>query len=195
MTLLPLLFSTFTACTPVAQSPTSGVVPTWDVPVEVEETDISTVLRVRWTNDAERRSWVAYRVEGEAWSTTPISEGAGEKEALLLGLLPNAEVEIRACQETDDGEQTTESQTVATGGLPAELPGVTATTFLPDELDAGYLYTPILRDTGTTLAILDDAGRYVWAYSLEGETSYRLAGLWTAGPCCTTRAASSGARG
>lgn len=139
-----------------------------DAVVSVEATDVPTVPRVTWSTDAPGTTWVEFTAVGDPTYTTPIREGeAGEHEALLLGLPASSEVTFRVMAKDESGSRCSAIRSTTTGGLDAGLPELVATTFLPEELEDGYLVAPILRADGVSLAIVDTAGRYVWAQTVS----------------------------
>lgn len=134
--------------------------------VSVEETDVATVLRVTWTTAEPTVGRVVFENGDGLARATPWDEApATEHEALLLGMLPSSTIPWHV--ETQAGDETWcgEPRTATTGTLPTALP-----TLVVPGVDAALAATswtivPILSMDGVWIVILDEEGRYVWAWS------------------------------
>ena len=86
----------------------------------VTSTEISTVLRVEWSLDAEGTAWVEYG-EGSCDRSTPPQDGT-DGEVLLLGLGPMAEICVRLVAEIDGVEHAGDERMLGTGVLESAVP-------------------------------------------------------------------------
>lgn len=130
--------------------------------VSVESTEVATVLRVRWTTDAPTRGRVVFdNGDGLERSTAWDAGDTTDHEALLLGALPLADVAWRVETEGD----CTASGASVTGALPTGLPEITASDIDAARAAGGLTLVPLLTPEVGWLTILDEEGRYVWAWS------------------------------
>lgn len=127
-----------------------------------EATDMPTVLRVRWTTTTATRGRVVYGngdglERATAWETGLTTD----HEALLVGLLPEAEIAWRV--ETE-GDAAAGCEGVATtGALPAGLPDLEVGSLDAKRDGGGLTVVPVFTEDQNWIAVLDEAGRYVWA--------------------------------
>ncbi len=143
----------------------SGCVGDLDVSVEIETTEIATVLRARW--DGEPTDTVQFTDGAGHTRAAPAepSEG-GEQAALLLGLRSEQVVSLRLARQAQ-GAPTGELdcgpvQEATAGRIPAALPETTlGGEGVEDE--GGFMVAQVITAEGGYAAILDQDGQYVWA--------------------------------
>lgn len=133
--------------------------------VTLVETGMATVFRVTWTTDEPTVGRVVFedgdgRARASAWDDTPTTD----HEALLLGMLPDHEIPWRVETVADDVTWPGVARTLTTGTLPTSLPELTVTDLDPDRAAVAWTITPIISPTGGWIVILDEEGRYIWAW-------------------------------
>ncbi len=135
---------------------------------------VESILHVRWSQDIDANSFVAYRVAGEEWRQTPVEQrSAGDQEALLLGLPYDADVEL---QVNIDGV-VDDSAAAQTGPIPREIlqPAVIAADDSAWEPNGNFLLTTYNSTRGGWasgdfyMLILDRQGRVVWAWLVDDQ--------------------------
>ncbi len=128
-----------------------------DVEAEVSP-DIPTVVTVRWTTNTETVGYVAFGPQGDlSLQTHTELEPATEHELHLVGLTANTEAEYQVVVVEEDGETTSEVESVTTGNLPSGLPGLTVTGSGMEH----YMVLPVLGSP-VGLVILDPEGNFLW---------------------------------
>jgi len=127
---------------------------------------VATVVTVTWTTDVDATCQVEFGPTAGLGLTAPEETAGTEHDAVLMGLAADTAVSYSvAC-----GSCTSEAQSVTTGSLPAELPGLTA---VGDGMDAFMLVPAIGAWTGPT--IIDPDGNIVWYWPEDRELEvYRL---------------------
>jgi hypothetical protein len=129
-----------------------------DLDFEVE-IDPEMVLRARasWSEDVAPDAWVSF---GDG-TRAPVREAG---EAILLGMPPDTEVEVRLEDESGVLAETT----IRTGTLPSAVPAVTA---MGQALDSGWIVSSSFPlDGGQGAAMVFDAqGRIVWYRLFDSE--------------------------
>lgn len=163
-----MLFALSAACTePATDAPVA------DLSVAVHD-DVATILVVTWTQHAAAAAVaVEYRFDGSDWASTPPADlDAGAHDAVVLGLPPDTEVELRLVGETD-GAAWTSSFGGRTDPLPQGFPTPSLVSWDPDLADAGrWLFTTVA--TGESdyegpwwAYILDRQARVVWYRAID----------------------------
>lgn len=130
-----------------------------DIEAEVSPV-IPTVVTVRWTTDEPTVGYVEYGDDETYGGQTPLeSEATTDHEAVVMGLLPEVEVRFRVVIPDEEGETTSDPQTVTTGPLSNEAPQLDVEGGEHDE----FTVVPILG-AATGPAIFDRNGKAVWFY-------------------------------
>ena len=138
----------------------SGEVASWDV----SPTEVSTVLKVDWSLDAEGTVWVEFG-EGDCDRSTPQQEGTAG-EVLLLGLGPMAEVCVRLVAEVDGVEHVGDKRTLETGVLERVVPEFNVSEYDPDRVEPGFLLSSTAMNPGARF-VLDRTGKVLWSQAVE----------------------------
>ena len=146
------------------------VTPTITASAELSEV-VSAVVEVRW--DVEGLSpdatWAEFGTGEELDRRAVAVPGQeGGYEALVWGVKPGTELQIRAVVEVGDVRHTSETLTVTTGYPPTHLPEAEVTTFGGGSSLGGYLITSVITDPSVAV-ILDRDGDYVWWHTLADE--------------------------
>ncbi len=130
---------------------------------------IRTVITVSWSTDSAVQGYVEFGLDESLGRATPLEDAAGtEHSALLLGLPADTEVFYRVV--ADGADKVSEIQSVSTGSLPNELPGLSVT----GSGHSGFMATPLL---GAVVApvIIDGEGNIVWYWQDDrGLDVYRV---------------------
>ncbi len=130
----------------------------------VTSTEISTVLRVEWSLDAEGTAWVEYG-EGSCDRSTPPQDGT-DGEVLLLGLGPMAEICVRLVAEIDGVEHAGDERMLGTGVLESAVPEFNVSEFDPEAVEPGYLLGSTAMNPGARF-VVDRTGKVLWSHAVE----------------------------
>jgi hypothetical protein len=123
---------------------------------------VHTVVTVTWTTDEPTRGFVEFGTTEEFGLQTPReAEARTEHEAVLLGLPPSSDVYFRVVVPDEERRFESRTETIATEGLPGDLPRLEVTG---DGQDA-YMVVPLIGVV-TGPVIIDRHGNYVW-YHLD----------------------------
>lgn len=154
------------ACDPAAESPTLEVTVT---PVEA----VGTVAHVTWHSDSPGIGWVVYGRDGEEkLETHRDAEATTDHDILVAGLTPNAGWQLRAHEDRDGEELTSDPVTFATGPLPDTDISVGSVT---GQMASARWVLQGTLGTGVGSAIFDDRGVPVWAAAYDyGRMSSRV---------------------
>jgi len=132
---------------------------------------INTVGIVEWETNIPTIGWVEF-ADGQR---TPIeTESTTTHRALLLGLKPYQNYPVIIHNEYDGTDDVSETLTITTGGIPAELPSTHVYT--NSSLDGSYIITTLLTDEASlmgtrAIGIFDDDGDYVWYWVLPEDSN------------------------
>jgi hypothetical protein len=119
---------------------------------------IPTVATVSWTTAEPTTSYVVFGPgEDFAYATAVETEPSTEHEHILLGVPANTDASLRIVMVDGDSECQTEAETYTTGGLAAELPGLTVTGSGMDS----FMVVPVLGSP-VGVVIIDPDGNIVW---------------------------------
>ncbi len=152
------------ACTASVPLVTDTAPPAADLELTVDP-DVVTVLHAAWTESGSTDVRVEYRWEGADWQVAPaVSPG----DAVLLGIPADTDVEARLAADVDGSAWSSDSTTIITGTLPAELllPSIdvwdealaSPASYAMISVDHGdYTYQPPFW-----IEIFDRTGRIVW---------------------------------
>ena len=159
---------------------TSGCRPGAGFELELEQSElISTVYTARWSVDlaAVDAAWFELGRDGAVERTLPVDPAGGPAfETVLYGMKSNSEYGVRAVVEAEGERFESELLTVATGGVPAELPDLRLERLEGAETWEGLLVSSVIA-VPPTAVMLDSDGDYVWWYTLEGVDSLGRARL------------------
>ncbi len=136
--------------------------------------DLPTVLRVSWPQEASAHAWVEFRYGGGEWQQSPVRQvPAGVGEAIVLGVPYGAEVEYRVVEGDEDGHRGTVvhgPQVHAIAERPEGLPEVEILVDEPTLWDASrpWLITSMNDDASPRrgrwwVFVMNRAGEVVWA--------------------------------
>lgn len=137
------------------------------VPTLTVGTEVQTVLIARWTTPTAERSRVTY-TNGEGRERASLWEDAAttEHEHILWGLVPGSTVTARV--EVESGPDTACGGAVdaQVGALPGGAP-LASIDILEAEVDERGITAALVRtDDNRWIALYDEAGRTVWAWSI-----------------------------
>lgn len=126
-----------------------------------------TVIRVDWATGQPAEVRVAYD-DGERSLVTPWSPPAQDGVASVLGLRPDIDVDLRLEARVDGVVACSETRQVRTGSLPSNLPEATLTEHDANISEGGWLTVAVVRAQDSFATIIDDHGRFVWAWPVPG---------------------------
>ncbi len=133
----------------------------------VEETAVSTVLRVSWTSAEAGLGWLSWRdPSGAVHATASPGEGT-EHSALVRGLPAGTDIDLVALVGTATGTRCSPLTPATIGDLDSALPAITTPIAGAGALDGGFVMIPVLTLDGVWAGILDESGQLVWAWRFE----------------------------
>lgn len=137
---------------------------------------VATVIEVSWELEQAAAVRVLYTdAEGDAHAT-PAQPMGQAGATLLLGLPQQTDTTLRLVADQQGSQTCSGLLRATTGSLPPGLPILQTSVPLPDEVEPGFLVTVVIPQRAAPwAAIIDDKGRYVWAWSgALGGTRARL---------------------
>ena len=133
------------------------------IPSEV----ISTVGTVVWpVVEGATDAYMEFGRDGEPAVKAPAQEVDGEYRAVLFGLKPDNEYQVRALVEVDDQLHASPDILFHTGYQGAMVPGNMSVTRDPERSTDGYFITMLLGADVATV-VLDEDYEPVWWYSVD----------------------------
>ncbi len=159
------------ACAPPDPVPASGFSAELD-------SDVGTMVKVRWSQDGAADSWVSFTFDGETHESPVESREAGSHEAWLLGVPGATEVTWQVWTQVEDVGFQGDEQVVTTDPVPEDFPGIEVPIWEPDLAhEAGWVFGSVDINGGDAytgpfwLFIADRQGRVVWWRNLEWDMS------------------------
>ncbi len=138
-----------------------------------EEVPMMPVLE--WSTGDAATSWVEYGLDESYGMATPVGEEGTDHQHHLLGMPGLSEVFFQACDDTA-GKQRCAQGSIATQGVPAELPDARVTVELPEGYDTDPYVLGTFFGGVPVVFVMDRKGGWLWYRTVdEGKNPIELA--------------------